>query len=86
MQRLQPNPKSTLDAPWDPSLSKGSELTQFSVFFQAGLHHPVFTQVRTGGLVFNQGITHGDTLRGSDWDAQVIPKGICDTHPTLVDT
>jgi hypothetical protein len=39
-----------------------------------------------GGLVSNQGITHGDTLRGSDWDAQVIPKGIFDTHPILVDT
>jgi hypothetical protein len=29
---LQPNPKSTLDAPWDPDLGKGSDLTQFLVF------------------------------------------------------
>jgi hypothetical protein len=30
--------------------------------------------MRTGSSVFNQGIIHGDTLRGSDWDAQIIPK------------
>jgi hypothetical protein len=65
---------------------KGQTLPSSQFFFQAGFHHPVFTQVRMGGLVFNQGITHGDTLRGSDWDAEVIPEGICDTHPTLVDT
>ncbi len=42
--------------------------------------------MRMGGLVFNQGITHGHTLGCSDWGAEVIPEGICDTHPTLVDT
>ncbi len=40
--------------------------------------------MRTGSPIFNQGITQGDTLRGSDWDAQVMPRGICDTHSTLV--
>jgi hypothetical protein len=35
-------------------------------------------------LVFSQGITQGDTLRGSGQDAQVMPGGICDMHPTLV--
>jgi hypothetical protein len=36
--------------------------------------------------VFSQGITQGDTLRGSDRDARVMPGGICDTRPTLVST
>lgn len=87
MRHLQPNPKSTLDAPWHPDPGKGSDLTQFSVIFSK-LVFPIqfFTQARMGGLVFNQGITMSDTLKGSDWDAQVIPEGICDTHPTLVDT
>jgi len=39
--------------------------------------------MKTNNSVFNQGIIHGDTLRGLDWDAQVMPKGICDTHPTF---
>jgi hypothetical protein len=34
--------------------------------------------------VFSQGITHSDTLKGSDWDAWVMPGSICDTCPTLV--
>jgi hypothetical protein len=42
--------------------------------------------VRTSSPVFNQGITQGDTLKGSDWDAWVMPRDICDTHPTLVTT
>jgi hypothetical protein len=33
MRCLQPNPKSTLDAPRDPDPGKGSDLTQFSIFF-----------------------------------------------------
>ncbi len=33
-------------------------------------HQPVLAQVRTGDLVFRQGITQCDTLRGSNSDAQ----------------
>jgi hypothetical protein len=81
MWRLQPNPKSTLDAPWDPDLGKGSDLTQFLVFFFSKL---VFTQVRTSGPVFNQGITHGDTLRDLRCpdDTQVMLMSIYDTRLT----
>jgi hypothetical protein len=47
-----------------------------------------FACVRTGSSVLSQGITMSDTLEGSNWDAQDIlgwlPKGIYDTHPTLV--
>ncbi len=32
MWHLQPDPESTLDAPWDPDLGKGSDLTRFLVF------------------------------------------------------
>jgi hypothetical protein len=57
-------------------------------FFQAGFHHSVFTQEGTSGPVFNQGITHGDTLRDLRCpdDTQVMLMSICDTRPTLVST
>jgi hypothetical protein len=42
--------------------------------------------VKIDSLVFNQDITHGDTLRGSHQHALAMSKGICDTHPTLVKT
>ncbi len=32
----------------------------------------VFTQVKTSSLVLNQGIIHGNTVKGSNWDAWVI--------------
>jgi hypothetical protein len=41
----------------------------FFVFFKNRVSHPIFTQVRTGSSIFNQDIIHGDTVRGSDWDA-----------------
>jgi hypothetical protein len=42
-------------------------------YFKNWFSHPILIQVRTHSLFFNQGITHGDTLRGSNWDARVIP-------------
>ncbi len=42
--------------------------------------------MRTGSPVFSQGITQCDTLKGSDRDARVMARGICDTHLTLVTT
>jgi hypothetical protein len=48
--------------------------------------HPIFTQVKIGSSVFSQGIIQSDTLKGSGGDARVMPRGICDTHPTLVYT
>jgi hypothetical protein len=75
--------------PLNPDLGKGSNLTQFSFFFIFYFNqfsHSVFTKVKTSNSVFNQGIIHGNTLRRSDWDAWVMPKGICDTHPTLLPT
>jgi hypothetical protein len=72
--------------PWDPDLSKGLHLTQFSVFVFFLFFNPVLTQVWIGSPFFSQSITQGDTLRESDWDARMMPRGICDTHPTLVYT
>jgi hypothetical protein len=66
------------DKPWDLDLSKGLDLAQFLGF--------VFCFLKFGShiLVFSQGITQGDTLRGSDRDARMISGGVCDTCPTLV--
>jgi hypothetical protein len=48
----------------------------FFVYLKNRFSHPILTQVKINSLVFNQGITHGDTLRGSNWDAQVT-SGWC---------
>jgi hypothetical protein len=70
------------DKPWDPDPSKGLDLAQFSgfvfCFLKFGSHILVFSQGIT------QGDTQGDTLRGSDQDAWMMCKGVCDTRPTLV--
>jgi hypothetical protein len=57
--------------PLNPNLGKGSNLTHFLDFFvfKNWFSHLIFTQVGTNSSIFNQSIIHGDTLRGSNWDA-----------------
>jgi hypothetical protein len=72
--------------PWDPDLGKEFDLTWFLGFifyFKNLVFRSVLTCVRTGIPVSSQGITQGDTLRGSERDAQVMPRGVCDTSSTL---
>jgi hypothetical protein len=35
--------------------------------------------MRTSGSILSQGITQGDTLKGSNQDARKMPEGIFDT-------
>jgi len=55
---------------------KGLDLTRFSnlyLFFN-WFSHPILTHLRMHNSIFSQGITHDDTLKESDWDAQMIPR------------
>jgi hypothetical protein len=61
---------------------RGQTLTGFK--FCLVLLKKSFLTFSSDSSVFSQGITLGDTLRGSDWDARVIFENICDTHPTPV--
>jgi hypothetical protein len=46
----------------------------------------VLTQLKFNGLIFSLNITQGYTLRGSNWDAKVMPKGIFNICLTLIIT
>jgi hypothetical protein len=58
----------------------------FNFIFKKKLNRFSHSVITTDSLVFNQGITHDDTLKGSNWDARMISKGICDIGPTLEKT
>ncbi len=68
---------------------KGSALPDSQILFFYLFNrfsHGVLTNMRISSLVFGQGISHDDTLTGSNWDARVTPENICDICPTLVYT
>jgi hypothetical protein len=75
---------------WDPYRSNGLNLNRVSLFLffenLTDFHYLVLTQMRIGDLVFKRGITQCDTLKGLDFDAWLMPEGICDTCATLVTT
>jgi hypothetical protein len=50
---------------------RGQTLSNSQIFWVL-FQKLVFTQVKTSSLVLNQGIIHGNIVKGSNWDAWVI--------------
>ncbi len=71
---------------WSLYSCEGSNLNRISLFLffrnLSSHHHLVLTCIDDS--VFKQGLIQCDTLRGSNFDAQLMPEGICDTRPTLI--
>jgi hypothetical protein len=67
---LQPNPNISWQLnPKTPTQVRGQTLPHFQIIIilkKTGFRFRFSTEVRTGSLVFSQGITHDDNLRRSD--------------------